>query len=76
MMSCYQGLLAYCEIVKSSKCGNAQSTKPPVEEIFKAVVMTAEDIVKEEINLVRGGACSEAWFHGARKQYLPYLRRR
>jgi len=67
MMSCYQGLLTYCEIVKSSKCGNAQSSKPPVEEIFKAAVVTAEDIVKEEINLAGGCACSEAWFHGVHK---------
>ena len=36
--------------------------------------MTAEDIVKEEINLAGGCACSEAWFHGARKQHLPYTR--
>ena len=36
--------------------------------------MTAEDIVREEINLAGGCACSEAWFHGARKQHLPYLR--
>ena len=34
--------------------------------------MTAEDIVKEEINLAGGCACSELWFHGARKQHLPY----
>ena len=45
-----------------------------VEDILKAAVMTAEDIVKEEINLAGGCACSEAWFHGARKQHLPYLR--
>lgn len=36
--------------------------------------MSAEDIVKEEINLAGGCACSEAWFHGARKQHLPYTR--
>ena len=36
--------------------------------------MTADDIVKEEINLAGGCACSEAWYHGAKKQHLPYLR--
>ena len=62
MMSCYQGLLDYVEV----KSGG-------VENILKAVVMTAEDIVKEEVNLAGGCASSEAWFHGAKKQHLPYV---
>ena len=61
MMSCYQGLLEYYEVTGR-------------KELFDAAVKTAEDIVKEEINLAGGCACSEAWFHGARKQHLPYLR--
>ena len=38
-----------------------------VDDILKAAVMTAEDIVKEEVNLAGGCASSEAWFHGAKK---------
>ena len=74
MMSCYQGLLDYYEIVKSCKYENAKCPIPSIEDILKAAIMTAEDIAKEEINLAGGCACSEAWFHGARKQHLPYLR--
>ncbi len=74
MMSCYQGLLEYCEIVKLCKYENTQYPMSAVEDISKAAVMTAEDIVKEEINLAGGCASSEAWFHGARKQHLPYVR--
>jgi len=84
MMSCYQGLLDYVEVVnggvvsggveggpQSSAAEDAQERVPP-EDILRAAVMTAEDIVKEEINLAGGCACSEAWFHGAKKQHLPY----
>ena len=67
MMSCYQGLLEYVE-VKSGGVGSGG-----VEDILKAAVMTAEDIVKEEVNLAGGCASSEAWFHGAKKQHLPYI---
>ena len=69
MMSCYQGLLDFVQVkseelrVKSFKDG----------PLFTAAVKTAEDIAKEEVNLAGGCACSEAWFHGARKQHLPYL---
>ena len=70
MMSCYQGLLDYVE-VQGSKL-KVQSDE--LENLRRAAIMTAEDIVKEEINLAGGCACSEAWFHGARKQHLPYLR--
>ena len=61
MMSCYQGLIEYYEVTGR-------------KDLFDAAVKTAEDIVKEEINLAGGCACSEAWFHGAKKQHLPYLR--
>ena len=61
MMSCYQGLLEYYECTGR-------------KEVFNAVQMTAEDIVKEEANFAGGCACSEAWFHGAKKQHLPCVR--
>ena len=61
MMSCYQGLIEYYEVTGR-------------KDLFDAAVKTAEDIVKEEINLAGGCACSEAWFHGAKKQHLPYIR--
>ena len=64
MMSCYQGILEYVEAAGDGR----------LEDLKKAAIMTAEDIVKEEINLAGGCACSEAWFHGAKKQHLPYLR--
>ena len=70
MMSCYQGLLEYWEVVENSR----RRSEVGDNKLLQAAVMTAEDIVKEEINLAGGCACSEAWFHGARKQHLPYLR--
>ena len=60
MMSCYQGLLEYYEVTGQ-------------KDLLEAAVKTAEDIVKEEINLAGGCASSEIWFHGARKQHLPYI---
>ena len=68
MMSCYQGLLDYVEV----KSGGVEGEG--LKNILKAALMTADDIVKEEINLAGGCACSEAWYHGAKKQHLPYLR--
>ncbi len=73
MMSCYQGLLDYVE-VKSGGVKSGGVEGEGLKNILKAVLMTADDIVKEEINLAGGCACSEAWYHGARKQHLPYLR--
>ena len=69
MMSCYQGILDYVE-EKGKAGGDAETLK----NLRKAALMTAEDIVKEEIDLAGGCACSEAWYHGAKKQHLPYLR--
>ena len=69
MMSCYQGILDYVEEKeKLDGCTEA------LGNLRKAALMTADDIVKEEINLAGGCACSEAWYHGAKKQHLPYLR--
>ena len=73
MMSCYQGLLDYVE-VGSGGVGSGGVESEDLRKIRQAAIMTAEDIVKEEINLAGGCACSEAWFHGARKQHLPYTR--
>ena len=70
MMSCYQGLLDFVEAMRDQGSGIGDQ----LENLKKAAILTAEDIVKEEINLAGGCACSEAWFHGARKQHLPYLR--
>lgn len=61
MMSCYQGLLEYFEVTGRS-------------DLRDAAVKTAEDIIREEINLAGGCASSEAWFHGAHKQHMPYER--
>ena len=61
MMSCYQGFIEYYEATGR-------------KDLLDAAVATGKDIIKEEINLAGGCACSEAWFHGARKQHLPYLR--
>ena len=61
MMSCYQGLLEYFEVTGR-------------RDLLDAAMKTAEDIIREEINLAGGCASSEAWFHGAHKQHLPYER--
>lgn len=68
MMSCYQGLLEYVE-EKVMIEGESQR----LSDLRMAAIKTAEDIAKEEVNLAGGCASSEAWFHGARKQHLPYL---
>ena len=69
MMSCYQGLLNYVE-----EKVKVEGEDEELKRIRRAAIMTAEDIVKEEINLAGGCASSEAWFHGAKKQHLPYTR--
>ena len=75
MMSCYQGLLDYVEVRRKKEEGeSAEGRSADLDSLFKAALMTAEDIAKEEINLAGGCASSEAWFHGAKKQHLPYLR--
>ena len=61
MLSCYQGLVEYYEATGR-------------RDLLDAAIATGRDIMKEEINLAGGCACSEAWFHGARKQHLPYIR--
>ena len=82
MMSCYQGLLDYVEVksggvgsggVKSGGVKSGGVESEDLKKIRQAAILTAEDIVKEEVNLAGGCASSEAWFHGARKQHLPYI---
>ena len=72
MMSCYQGLLEYVEVVKNENSTLQLQLESPTN-LLQAAIMTAEDIIKEEINLAGGCASSEAWFHGAKKQHLPYV---
>jgi len=70
MMSCYQGLLEYWEVMKDSPLvfrGEKAS------RLLDAAVATGEQIVRDEINLAGGCACNEAWFHGSKKQHLPYM---
>ena len=61
MMSCYQGLIEYYEVTGR-------------RELLDAAIATGNQIIADEINLAGGCACSEAWFHGAKKQHLPYVR--
>ena len=70
MMSCYQGILDYVAAQSELSTGDDER----LADLRRAAIMTAEDIVREEINLAGGCACSEAWFHGAKKQHLPYAR--
>ena len=66
MMSCYQGLLEYCQAARAKGI--------EVEKYVKAAIFAGEDIIKEEVDLAGGCASSEAWFHGAKKQHKPYTR--
>ena len=70
MMSCYQGMLEYYEATRTK----GEGRRKELDDLLKAAVMTAEDIVKEETNLAGGCACIERWFHGARKQHLAFGR--
>ena len=70
MMSCYQGMLDYVE--EMEKVEVEGRGRQWMSDLRLAAIRTAEDIAKEEVNLAGGCACSEAWFHGAKKQHLPY----
>ena len=72
-MSCYQGLLEYCEAVGEGGSGGGAPGRS-CADLFRAALLTAEDIAAEEINLAGGGACIERWFHGAHKQGFPHAR--
>lgn len=58
MMSCYDGLL---ELYRTT--GNP--------DYLKAVEMTVQDIIEEEINVVGSGTSFECWYHGKNLQTLP-----
>ena len=60
MMSCYQGLIEYAEVTGR-------------KDLLEAAVKTCDQIIRDEINIAGGSASSEAWFHGAQKQHLPYM---
>ena len=69
MMSCYQGLIEYWEVMRESPL---VFRGEKAARLLEAAVATGEQIVRDEINLAGGCACQEAWFHGAKKQHLPY----
>ncbi|MCF6224302.1 MAG: glycoside hydrolase family 127 protein [Flavobacteriaceae bacterium] len=58
MMSCYNGLLELYKV-----------TGTP--DYLKAVEMTMQDIVDEEINIAGSGTSFEGWYHGKEKQTAP-----
>ena len=60
MMSCYQGLIEYYEATGR-------------KDLLEAAIKTCDQIIRDEINIAGGSASSEAWFHGAQKQHLPYM---
>ena len=68
MMSCYQGLLDYCEVKRESEKGKSAE----LEKLRQAAVATAWDIVDQEINLAGSGASCEHWYHGARHQHEAF----
>ena len=74
MMSCYQGMLDFVEEVENCEVKVEGQGRQWISDLRLAAIKTAEDIVKEEINLAGGCASSEAWYHGAKKQHLPYIR--
>ncbi len=55
MMSCYNGLLELYKVT-----GNA--------DYLKAVEMTVQDIMDEEINVAGSGTSYESWYHGKEQQ--------
>ena len=60
MMSCYQGLLEYGRLVGD-------------RTFLQSAEATVEQLIKDEINLAGGASAGEVWYHGSRKQHLPYV---
>ena len=58
MMSCYNGLLELYKVTG-------------VPDYLKAVEMTIQDIIDEEINLAGSGSSFESWYHGKEQQTRP-----
>ena len=67
MMSCYQGLLEYWEMA-------VEERRSPRDDLLKAAIASADDIIREEINIAGGCSSSEGWYHGAGRQHVPYTR--
>lgn len=67
MMSCYQGLLAYADLIERK--GGADAL---VQNLRAAVLAAARAISVEEINITGGGAANEIWFGGAAQETSPY----
>lgn len=67
MMSCYQGLLMYADLVEQK--GGA---KELAGNLRAAVLAAARSISSTEINITGGGAANEVWFGGAAKETSPY----
>jgi DUF1680 family protein len=57
-MSCYNGLLELYKVTG-------------VPNYLKAVEMTIQDIIDEEINLAGSGSSFESWYHGKEQQTRP-----
>ncbi len=58
MMSCYDGLLELYRVTG-------------VPKYLKAVEMTVQNILEEEINIAGSGSAYECWYHGKEKQTIP-----
>ncbi len=58
MMSCYNGLLELYKVTGTT-------------DYLKAVEMTIQDIMDEEINITGSGTSFECWYHGKEKQTTP-----
>lgn len=58
MMSCYDGLLELYKVTGNS-------------DYLKAVEMTVQDIVDQEINVAGSGTSFECWYHGKKLQTRP-----
>ncbi len=67
MMSCYQGMLEYCEVLEKT---GAQADE--VAKLRRAATMMAEDVLAHEINVIGGGGSVEFWFSGASKETKPH----
>ena len=73
-MSCYQGMLDYVEARKAQAATSSSRQAGGLDDLFRAALLTADDIAATEINLAGGASCIERWFHGAGKQSFPHAR--
>ena len=68
MMSCYQGLLDFVEAAKAA----GLRSRVPLDDVWRAAVMSAEDIAKTEVDVAGGCSAGEIWYHGAANQHKAY----